>query len=55
MGILSYNLKRRSFIRLFTQKTIGDGLCIKALYDVWRQYDIDDPDQRMQSLLNSRG
>ena len=55
VAVLSYNLKRRSFIHLFTQSTIGDGLCLKSLFAIWTHYDINEPaaTARMQGLINS--
>jgi hypothetical protein len=36
VALLSYNMKERSFIRMFTSTTLGDGMCIKSLYDIWK-------------------
>jgi len=29
-------------------------MCIKTIYEVWKQYHIDDPDSRMTQLITSQ-
>jgi hypothetical protein len=53
IAILTYNLKSRSFVRLFTKSSLGDGLCIKSIHKVWRLYGINDADSRMAALINN--
>lgn len=34
-ALLSYNMKKKNFIKLFTQSTLSDGIFLKSLYKLW--------------------
>ena len=31
---------------------MGDGMCLKSLYDSWKQYSIGEPEQKLHALMN---
>ncbi|CDW83920.1 leucine-rich repeat and iq domain-containing protein 3 [Stylonychia lemnae] len=55
IALLSYNMKKKNFIKLFTQQGLSDGIFLKSLYQLWDQYGIEGGDARMKRLLANSG
>ena len=55
VAILTYNMKTKTFLKLFTATSMCDGVFLKNLYDVWKQYGVtEDYDYRMKALINKQ-
>ena len=51
IAALTYNLRSKSFVHLFTKNSLADMVFLKSLYKIWREYQLLDADLRLQELL----
>ena len=54
MAALTYNMKRKSFVKMYTENSLSDGVFLKNLYEIWKQYEIEDCDVKIASLINKK-
>eukprot|EP00347_Sterkiella_histriomuscorum_P020497 403337573 len=52
IAFLSYDLKQRNFIRMYTQNSLTDGIFLKGLFQIWDQQGFQQAEAKMHSLIN---